>query len=236
MAELEEVAAKLDRLQSSLEKKQGAGCWIKDILVPVAGVLLAVMGFIANEGANHRQQLEAKAAREQKYLEYFLVNYSDTSPSKQAAAFALLKYLDPQVRKDLVFGLSANTDLSRDAWRVLVNLPDVQLNFAVANAYRVEIYYGKEYDVDARKIEQQLRAAGFAGEVVLGEKVPAFWDKYGWGHGNEIRFEPTADSVAMKYLYRFIDAKNPGLKLREVPVDDPSRPRAIVVHLPPEHN
>ena len=236
MTELEEVATKVDQLRNSFERKQTAGPWIKDILVPVAGVLLAVMGFLANEGANHRQQLEAKAAREQKYLEYFLANYSDTSPTKQAAAFALLKYLDPQVRKDLVFGLSANTDLSRDAWRVLVELPDVQLNFSVANSYRVEIYYGKEYDADAHRIEQQLKAAGFAGEVVLGQKVPAFWDRYGWGHGNEIRFDPPSDSVAMKYLYRFIDAKNPGLKLREVPVNDPSRPRAIVVHLPPEHS
>jgi len=234
MTELEEVAAKVDQLRSSFERKPDSRPWIKDILVPVAVVLLAVMGFIANEGANQRQKLEAKAAREQKYIEYFLANYADASPTKQAAAFALLKYVDPQVRKDLVSGLSANIDLSRDAWRVLVTLADVQPNFTAASSYRVEIYYGKEYDADAHKIEQQLKAAGFTGEIVVGEKLPAFWDKYGWGHGNEIRFDAAAESVAMKYLSHFVDAKNPWLKLREVQVDDPYRPRAIVVHLPPE--
>ena len=55
----------------------------------------------------------------------------------------------------------------------------------------------------------------------------------GWGDGNDIRFEPASDAVAMAYLYRFIAAKNPGLMLRENPVHDTSRPNSIAIHLPP---
>jgi hypothetical protein len=213
--------------------KKESWVWVKDVFVPFAGVLLAIMGFMANSDANLRQEREARAAREQKYLEFFLENYSDTSPSKQASAFALLKYMDPQIRRDLVYGLSANADLSREAWRVLIGLDDVKLNFAAANLYRVEIYYAKEHEGAARAIETQLQAAGFVGQISLGEKIPAFWDRYSWGDGNEMRFEPTADALAMKYLYRFIDAKNPQLRFRERPVADTSRSNSIAVHLPP---
>ena len=230
---LKEITAKLDKLQTSVDKKRDTSSWVKDVFVPVAGVLLAIMGFVANSDANKRQEAEAKAAREQKYLEYFLQHYSDALPTKQASAFALLKYMNPEVRKDLVFGLSANADLSREAWRVLVELDDVMLNFSAANVYRVEVYYGKEYEAAAKAVEKQLKSAGFLGQIDLGEKIPAFWDRYGWGHGNEIRFDPTTDAVAMKYLYRFIDAKNPELNLREKPVQDASRPMSIAVHLPP---
>jgi hypothetical protein len=233
MNRLEEIAAQLEKLQASVDKKRDPWGWFKDVLIPVAGVLLAIMGFIANSDANRRQELEAKAAREQKYLEYFLENYSDASPTKQTSAFALLKYMNPEVRKDLVFGLSASADLSREAWQVLIGLENVTLNFSAANAYRVEIYYGKEQEAMARAIEKQLKAAGFLGQIELGEKVPAFWDRYGWGQGNEIRFEPKTDAAAMRYLYRFIDAKNPGLEFRETPVQDTSRPNSIAVHLPP---
>jgi hypothetical protein len=209
--------------------------WIKDGFVPVAGVLLALMGFIANRDANRRQELEAKAARQQKYLEYFLANYSESSPTRQSAAFALLKYMDPDVRRDLVYGLSANTDLSREAWRVLAGMDDVKLNFGVASTYRVEIYYGQNHAADATTIEKQLKGAGFEGDVVLGEKIPEFWNNYGWGEGNEVRYEPTGDSIAIKYFYRFIDAKNPSLQFHERAVPDTSRPHSIAVHLPPPH-
>lgn len=147
--------------------------WIKDGLVPVAGVLLALLGFVANRDANRRQELEAKAARQQKYLEYFLANYSDTSATKQAA--------------------------------------------------------------DATTVAQQLKETGFAGEVVTAEKIPEFWDNYGWGDGNEIRYEPAGDAVAIKYFYRFIDARNPGLRFHTRAVPDPTRPSSIAVHLPPPH-
>jgi hypothetical protein len=245
MTEFEDISAKLDKLQASLDKGKGWKELIKDVLVPVAGVLLALMGFWANHDANKRQdqqsqsarevqKLEARAAREQKYLEYFLANYSETSSaSKQATAFALLKYMDPQVRKDLVLSLSSNLNLSDEAWRVLLSLGD-RLNFSSANAYRVEIYYDYEHKVDAERIKQQLNAAGFEGEVIAEEKIPKFWDNYGWGQGNEIRYEPRADSAAMNYLYRFIDSSNPELKLKRTAVGDTSRPNSVAVHLPPE--
>lgn len=234
MKDIDEISKKIDKLQKAIDERRNPWSWIKNVLVPLAGVLLAIMGYIANKDANKRQELEARAAREQKYLEYFLENYSDNSTTKQAAAFALLKYMNPQVRKDLVFGLSANTELSREAWDVLVRLKDVRFNFVAANSYRVEIYYGKEQEENAQKIEKQLKTSGFPGNVVLGEKIPAFWDNYGWGGGNEIRFDQSADSLAMKYLYRFIEAKNPSLNFKEAPVYDLSRPNSIAVHLPPK--
>ena len=232
MSDLKDLFEKIDALKDAIDEKPKPMTWIKDVLIPLAGLLLAVVGFVANSDANKRQETEAQAIREQKYLEYFLENYADTSPVKQASAFALLKYMKPEVRNDLVFALSANTDLSKDAWRVLVGIEDVKLNFAAADSFRVEIYYAKENENSARQIDSQLKQFGFQGQVVLEEKVPRFWDKYGWGRGNEIRFEPETESIAMRYLYRFIDAKNPGLELREAPVTDTSRPKSVAVHLP----
>lgn len=152
---------------------------------------------------------------------------------RQAAAFALLKYLDPKVRRDLVYGLSGNIELSKEAWRVLIGLEDVKLNFGIANDYRVEIYFSKEQKEAAQHLENQLKQAGFTGQIVSGEKIPAFWDRYGWPDGNEMRFNPKYDALATKYLYRFMDAKNPLLRLRETAVDDPSRPNSVAIHLPP---
>jgi len=209
---------------------------VKDIYFPIVGIILTVIGIWLNYEANERQRQEATHARKQKYLEYFLDNYSDSSSLKQAAAFALLKYVDDQVRKDLVYSLSANTSLSKDAWVEIVKLKDVKLNFGAANNYRVEIYYSKEHKNEAMQIKYQLDSVGYMGQVVLGEKIAAFWDNYGWGNGNEIRYEPSQDSIAIIYFFRFIDSKNPALNFRQVAVDDTSRPNSIAIHLPPKRN
>lgn len=233
MSDLKDLFEKIDALKDAINEKPKPMAWIKDVFIPVTGLLLAVMGFVANSDANKRQEREAQSIREQKYLEYFLENYADTSSVKQASAFALLKYMKPEVRNDLVFALSANTDLSKDAWRVLVGIEDVRLNFAAADSFRVEIYYAKENKSSARQIDFQLKQSGFKGQVTLKEREPQFWDEFGWGEGNEIRFEPNTESIAMKYLYRFIDAKNPSLELRKAPVTDTSRPKSVAIHLPP---
>jgi hypothetical protein len=153
---------------------------------------------------------------------------------RPAAAFSLLKFMDAEVRNDLVFSLSANVDLSREAWRVLINFPDAKLNFSTANEYAVEIYYAPARAAAKEKIVQQLHDAGFKGKIVSQEVGPGFWDNYEWPDGNEVRFDPKADSIAMKYLYRFINAKNPGLKFQEVRVQDDSRPSSISIHLASE--
>jgi hypothetical protein len=221
-------------MAESEPRKRGAVEWIKDALIPIAGLLLAVLGFLANADANRRQRAEAQAAREQKYLEYFLQNYSDTSSTRQSAAFALLKYMNPQVRQDLVYGLSANTELSREAWQVIATMPGVQLNFGEANRYRVDVFYAMENADAAGRIAQQLQQAGFGGTVTQAGKVPAFWDTYGWPKGNEVRFEPVADARAMQYLFRFLEARNPELRLKAEAVQDPSRPESVSIHLPPK--
>lgn len=232
MTDLTEISGKIDELDIKLTKKNRLALF-KEVLIPIVGILLAIMGYSANRDANIRQELEAEAARQQKYLEYFLANYSDASSVRQTAAFALLKYLDPEVRKDLVYGLSGNIELSKETWRVLISLEDVKLNFGIANDYRVEIYYSKEQEEAVRRIEDQLKQAGFEGSIVRGEKIPAFWDTYGWPDGNEMRFDSKRDALATKYLYRFVDSKNPLLRLQETEVDDPSRPNSVAIHLPP---
>jgi hypothetical protein len=117
---------------------------------------------------------------------------------------------------------------------VLIKFDNVQLNFGEANSYRVEIYYSKDHEVDANRIREQLKSAGFKGEVILAEKIPEFWDYYGWGRGNEIRFDSKSEELAINYLYRFIEAKNPSLKIQENPVEDSSRPNSVAIHLPPK--
>ena len=88
MADLTEISGKLDELHDKLEKKERLAL-IKEILIPIAGVLLAIMGYIANRDANIRQQREAEAARQQKYLEYFLAHYSEASSVRQPRAASM---------------------------------------------------------------------------------------------------------------------------------------------------
>jgi len=206
---------------------------VKDIVIPIIGLFIAFVGLYANYSANKRQELAANADREQKYLDFFLQNYSDSSSTKQATAFLLLRYINPDVQKDLIYSLSFNTNLSPETYKTLLSYK-AKLNFGEANNYLIEIYYAKEYDHKAKLIKSQLDSAGFKGHITVDEKIPKFWDNYGWGHGNSIRYYPSEDGAAMAYLFRFINFKNEDLKLSSEKVNDNTRPKSIAIHLPPK--
>lgn len=67
MPDLNEISNKLDELHNKIGKKDCLAL-IKEVLIPIAGVLLAIMGYIANHDANIRQKQEAEAARQRSTL------------------------------------------------------------------------------------------------------------------------------------------------------------------------
>jgi hypothetical protein len=203
--------------------------FIKDILIPVVGVLIAFVGLYATINADRRQELEAKSDREQKYLEFFLQNYADSA--KQETAFLLLKYLNDSVRKDVIYSLSANTKLSDEAFKTLLGY-NITLNFADANLYNVKVFYEEKFKNKANKVRLQLVSAGFTGKVWCIEKSPDFFYRYnGNGVGNNIKYNAEHDSPAMAYIYRFIADKNVDLHFRKIPVSGNDEPGIITVHL-----
>lgn len=204
----------------------------KDIVIPFIGILIAFVGLYANYSADKRQELAAQYDREQKYLEFFLQNYSDSSSTKQETAFSLLKYINKDIRKDLLYSLSTNTKLSSEAFKTLLNYHS-SLNFGIANTDTIIIYYlnNKKFKDRAFTLKAQLDSSGFKGKVYPIERTQVFFDYYGWTNINTVRYDPSHDSSAMIYLYRFIKCKNADLNFISKPVPDHTMPKIIAIHL-----
>ena len=210
-------------------KEESKFLFIKDIIIPVVGILIAFVGLYASYSADKRQELVAQSDREQKYLEFFLQNYADSA--KQETAFLLLKYINKDIRKDLIYSLSTDTKLSDGAFETILSYKS-KLNFGVAKSYGVKVFYAAKFKDRASKLKLQLDSAGFKGKVLCIEKSPHFFDYYnGKGVGNNVKYNAKDDSPAMAYLFRFIADKNDDLNFKKTPVSGNDEPGIITVHL-----
>jgi|GEM_PF-2725079 hypothetical protein len=86
------IEKKLDEIYETLEKikdkPKGRYEVIKDLALPFGTLLIAALSIILTHISSEKQREDASYVRQQKYIEFFLNNFSD--PSKQAVAFELL--------------------------------------------------------------------------------------------------------------------------------------------------
>ena len=231
-----DLELRLQSIERQLTKKNKLAL-VKDLLIPILTVIILFLGYRISADANRLMEVESaraaerdKAAQSQEYMDFFLSNF--THKDKQPAAFAILEFLDPEVRNKLIFSLSSSINLSPDTWQEIVRM-NVPLDFGALQGYRVEIYYAFQASRFATEIEQQLKSAEFQGSIYLQQVSEEFWSNYGGKPDtNDIRFEDGVENLPARYLARFIKAKNPDTNIKLQRTNDPDRPGSISVWLP----
>jgi hypothetical protein len=224
------VEEKLDEISDALEKLKDKPKdrydLIKDLALPFGTLLIAALSIILTHISSEKQREDASYVRQQRYIEFFLNNFSD--PSKQAVAFELLAEVDQKNATSIVNTVLLNEKKpsNDELIEMAKNLPD---------GFGIEIFYAKsdlKAETLAHTIEEGIKRLSI--EIKDIKAVDAeFWKNYGTPDGNEIRYDAqNGEYAATKFLYMFLRVNNPNARFTVIPVKDNSRPLLMSLFLP----